>query len=56
MTAMIARPIIKNLRSAALAILLVPALLSSAPSPAVAALEFHCIEASRYKNLLPDLS
>jgi hypothetical protein len=42
----------KNLRSAALAVLLVPALLSSAPSPAVAALEFHCIEASRYKNLL----
>ena len=40
------------LRSAGLALLIVPALLSSTPNPAAAALEFHCIEASRYKNLL----
>ena len=44
--------IAKVLRSAGLALLLVPALLSSAPTPAAAALEFQCIEASRYKNLL----
>ena len=44
--------IAKTLRSVGLALLVVPVLLSSAPSPAAAALEFHCIEASRYKNLL----
>jgi len=41
-----------RLKSAGLALLIVPALLSSAPTPAAAALEFHCIEVSRYKNLL----
>jgi hypothetical protein len=45
--------IAKKLRSAGrLAPLAVAALLLSAPNPAAAALEFHCIEASRYKNLL----
>ena len=42
----------QHLRSAGLALLIVPALLSSTPTPAAAALEFQCIEASRYKNLL----
>ena len=41
----------KCLRSAGLALLAAPALLS-ASTPAAAALAFHCIEASRYKNLL----
>ena len=41
-----------HLRSAGLALLIVPALLSSTPTPAAAALEFQCIEVSRYKNLL----
>ena len=44
--------IAKNLRSAGLALLVAPALLSTAPGPAAAALEFHCVEPSRYKNLL----
>lgn len=44
--------IAKYLRSAGLGLMIIPALLASAPSPATAALEFHCIEASRYKNLL----
>lgn len=39
-------------RSAGLALLIVPALLLSVPRPAAAALEFQCIEVSRYKNLL----
>lgn len=43
--------IANKFRSAGLALMMVPALLS-APTPAEAALEFHCIEASRYKNLL----
>jgi hypothetical protein len=41
----------KTLRSAALALSLVPALLLTS-SPAAATLEFQCIEVSRYKNLL----
>jgi hypothetical protein len=44
--------ITKALRSAGLALPLIPALLLSSPTPAAAALEFHCIEVSRYKNLL----
>jgi hypothetical protein len=43
--------IAKLLRSAVLAMLTAPAVLS-APTPAAAALEFQCIELSRYKNLL----
>jgi hypothetical protein len=49
---MIAKNLRSNLRSAGLALLVAPALLSTAPNPAAAALEFRCIEASRYKNLL----
>ena len=41
----------KTLRSAALALPLLPALLLTS-TPASAALEFQCIEVSRYKNLL----
>jgi hypothetical protein len=44
--------IAKTLRTAALTLALVPALLSASPTPAAAALEFHCVEVSRYKNLL----
>jgi hypothetical protein len=43
--------IARHLRSAALALLGVPALLSAAPRAATA-LEFHCVEPARYKNLL----
>src|SRR5262245_34923371 len=42
----------RRLKSAGMALLIVPALLLSSPSPAAAALEFQCIEVSRYKNLL----
>ncbi len=44
--------IARTLRSAGLALLLAPALLSAAPGPAATALEFQCVEPSRYKNLL----
>lgn len=43
--------IAKLLRSAVLAMLVVPALLSTS-TPAAATLQFQCIEVSRYKNLL----
>ena len=49
---MIAKKLRSKLRSAGLALLVAPALLSTAPGPAAAALEFHCVEPSRYKNLL----
>jgi hypothetical protein len=44
--------IAKTLRTAALTLALVPALLSASPTPAAAALVFHSVEVSRYKNLL----
>ena len=43
--------IARTLRPAAMALMMVPALLASAPQTATA-VEFHCIEPSRYKNLL----
>src|SRR5262245_43304477 len=42
----------RRLKSAGMALLIVPALLLSSPSPAAAALQFQCIDVSRYKNLL----
>src|SRR5262245_17920317 len=44
--------IAKATRSAALALALMSALLLASPTPAAAALEFQCVEVSRYKNLL----
>jgi hypothetical protein len=44
--------IVKAIRSIGLALPLIPAMLAAAPMPAAATLEFHCIEVSRYKNLL----
>jgi hypothetical protein len=43
--------IAKAFRSVGLAAL-IPALLLLSPTPAAAALEFHCVDVSRYKNLL----
>jgi hypothetical protein len=43
--------IARYLRSAGLALLIAPALMWPTSRPADAALEFHCVETSRYKNL-----